>query len=347
MDPDKDRNFTYYVNASYDEKAEAPLFKEYLQTTFSSYNTVQLLQEYIGYTLIQNINLQVMIMLIGDGGNGKSVLIEAAKALHYKYKAVDPSQLDEFHLEGIEEATLCISDESDKRIQEQNLKRLISGDSIQVNRKNKKMISVENQAKFLFSCNEFPHIADASDGFWRRMLVVPFNKKPTRDQKIQDLGKKIGENELDGVLTWAVEGLARLIRNDYKFTVSEEVVATVKTHKVNTNSSLGFLSQFIFTETDECNTQTTSVYDDYCFYCEENGLRPFSTKKFWMVATKEIEEAGCVIRKKSKRTVVELRSGSRSVVRPHINIALTYESEAGLPEKETIEDIINNPDLPF
>ena len=48
-------------------------------------------------------------------------------------------------------------------------------------------------------------------------------------------------NEKEGILLWALEGLHRLIRNNYRFTISERTAANLKEAMEQGNNILGFL----------------------------------------------------------------------------------------------------------
>src|SRR5699024_1243807 len=54
-------------------------------------------------------------------------------------------------------------------------KKIVTGDSITVEYKHGQPFSFNNKAKLLFSANNLPPSSDKSDGFFRRMIIIPFN----------------------------------------------------------------------------------------------------------------------------------------------------------------------------
>jgi len=303
----KEMGFTYYVNGNYDERNfrrnfEGSVLQRFLDTTVKDTATLSLLQEYVGYSLIQTRNLGKMLFLTGPGGTGKSTFIEVMSLLHYNAFPVDPAQLDGHSLEGLEEATLIVAAESDGRIQEQLLKKLVTGDPIKINPKGKKMIDLKNQAKIIFACNELPRITDSSSGYWRRQFVVPFNNIVTEDDKKLDIVNSIMYNEMDLLVTWAIEGLIRIVQNNWKFSESEEVSEFTEAYKVDTNSALSFIEGLYFSEDNDFSFDKNLFFEHYREDCQIQGKRPYSTSKFWKIITEHIKlTAGFDISTKQKR----------------------------------------------
>ena len=60
---------------------------------------------------------------------------------------------------------------------------------------------------------------DRSDGFYRRQLVLTTREKPVDRADDPDLAEKMTA-EVEGIFLWALEGLQRLVANNFKFTES-------------------------------------------------------------------------------------------------------------------------------
>jgi phage/plasmid-associated DNA primase len=75
---------------------------------------------------------------------------------------------------------------------------------------------MKNPAKMIFAANSIPSVEDAQRAFYARWLLVQFPTRFTKDPDDQymnaDLGleDRIKENELSGILAWAVKGYQRL-----------------------------------------------------------------------------------------------------------------------------------------
>jgi putative DNA primase/helicase len=103
-------------------------------------------------------------------------------------------------------------------------KSLTGEDSISAERKNKDPFSFRPYARLLFSCNDIPkNYADRSDGFYRRLTIIRFDKSVPQDKRDPNLRERIAA-EADGILTWALDGLKRLIANNYTFSETERTI---------------------------------------------------------------------------------------------------------------------------
>ena len=96
-------------------------------------------------------------------------------------------------------------------------KALVGEDYLTVEKKNKNPFSFQSYARLLFSCNSIPkNYGDRSDGFYRRLIIMRFNKSVPPDKRDPDLLAKFS-SEADGIFRFALEGLKRLMRNKYKY----------------------------------------------------------------------------------------------------------------------------------
>ena len=85
----------------------------------------------------------------------------------------------DFMLEPLIRTTSVIVDENDVGTyidKAANLKAVITGDTIQVNRKFKAPISFKFKGFMVQCLNEMPRVKDKSDSFYRRQLFIPFTK---------------------------------------------------------------------------------------------------------------------------------------------------------------------------
>jgi putative DNA primase/helicase len=66
-------------------------------------------------------------------------------------------------------------------------------------------------------CNNIPSVADLSHGMRRRLMVLPFDRIFSEEEKNPDLFEGIWEKELPGVLNQALRGYKRLLERGTKF----------------------------------------------------------------------------------------------------------------------------------
>ena len=117
-----------------------------------------------------------------SGNNGKGTLCELMKQLcgEGSYASISLADFSkDFALEPLTRVTAIIVDENDVGTyidKAANLKAVITGDTISINRKFKTPIAYKYRGFMVQCLNEMPRIKDRSNSFFRRQLFVPFTK---------------------------------------------------------------------------------------------------------------------------------------------------------------------------
>lgn len=117
-----------------------------------------------------------------SGNNGKGTLCELMRQIcgEGTYASIPLSDMGkDFMLEPLTHASAIIVDENDVGTyidKAANLKAIITGDTIQINRKFKTPVPHKFHGFMVQCMNEMPKIKDKSDSFFRRQLFVPFTK---------------------------------------------------------------------------------------------------------------------------------------------------------------------------
>lgn len=117
-----------------------------------------------------------------SGNNGKGTLCSMFRNLlgegsHCSISLSDMGK--DFMLEPMTRATAIIVDENDVGTyidKAANLKAIVTGDVVQINRKFKTPIPYQFKGFMVQCLNEMPRIKDKSDSFFRRQLFIPFTK---------------------------------------------------------------------------------------------------------------------------------------------------------------------------
>lgn len=274
----------HVLGCNYETGAPPPeRFIAFLQAVLPDPAVRQRVQEYIGYTLTADARHQRAQFWLGGGANGKGVLANIVQALHGKPEAVQLDALEGFRLSILAGASLIYCDEMPRgKINEDLLKTLIGGESVQVDRKYRDPVSIHVRGKWLVLGNHLPTITDHSAGFWRRWDFVPFRVTiPTAKQDPLLAGRIIAE-ELSGVLTWALEGLVRLqTRGVFDATVPEAMSLLLRKAKLETNSVGAWFDDCAIAIDAGHNTTKESAYDHYRDWCARNGLPAMASPRFW------------------------------------------------------------------
>ena len=87
--------------------------------------------------------------------------------------------------------------------------------------------------------------------------------------------------EREGIFLWCLEGLRRLIGNNYSFTISDRAKANISVVVREANNIADFLASagYIQFKADS-EASTRDLYAAYKVWCEDNAENPFSPKSF-------------------------------------------------------------------
>lgn len=117
-----------------------------------------------------------------SGNNGKGTLCSLMRNLcgEGTYCSISLSDFSkDFMLEPLTHSSAIVVDENDVGTyidRAANLKAVVTGDVIQINRKFKQPIAYQFRGFMVQCLNEMPRIKDKSDSFFRRQLFIPFTK---------------------------------------------------------------------------------------------------------------------------------------------------------------------------
>ncbi|MGN0634273.1 MAG: DNA polymerase [Oscillospiraceae bacterium] len=277
---------TIRLNVSYKKGADCPLFKDFLLNAMNgNKEQVSLIQEILGYCMIPVNLAQKAFIFVGEGGSGKSVLLNSLSEilLGPQYVSNIPLQSigDRFTAAMLYNMLVDIFSDLDKKAITETgfFKALTGGDYITAERKHKDPFSFKPFVKLLFSCNSIPknHV-DNSDGFYRRLLIIRFANSVPPEKRDPHLIDKFKE-EADGIFMFALEGLQRLIKNDFKFSETEDNKMELEKYRIESDPVLSFMEDCCETDPSYC-VGSTELYNKYKAYCSQNGLPSCSHKKF-------------------------------------------------------------------
>jgi phage/plasmid-associated DNA primase len=116
---------------------------------------------------------------------------------------------DERHIIGLVGKLLNASDElsSAAAIASETFKAVVTGEPVQGRDVYKSRVEFRPVAQHLFATNNLPVFAGGMDrGVQRRLLVIPFNRMIPTQERVEQIGQRIAEEEADLLLVWAVDG---------------------------------------------------------------------------------------------------------------------------------------------
>ncbi len=245
------------------------------------------LQEYLGYCLLPTTKGQKMLLLIGKGGEGKSRIGLVMRSIFgdsMNTTSIQKIESNRFSRADLENKLLMVDDDMDMgALPKTSYIKSIVTSECKMDLERKGVQSYQNQLYVRFLCfgnGALTALHDRSDGFFRRQIVLTTKDRPqcrTDDPYLSD--KMIKERE--GIFLWCLEGLHRLLKNNYQFTISararENITAVVR----QANNIVEFLASDGYIQFKaESEASTKALYAVYKVWCEDNAENPLSPKSF-------------------------------------------------------------------
>lgn len=241
---------------------------------------INLFEEMLGAVLLKHSRYQKAFLFYGNGSNGKSTILDLIKTFlgSRNYSAIALEKVtDRFNTAELENKLANIGDDIDNvTIKDTGtLKKLFSGNAIQVERKGERPYTIEPYATHIYSCNAIPRSFDKSEGFYRRWLLIPFNARFSMDDEDYDplIGDKItAPTALSYLLNVAIRGAQRLMRNGY-FTEPVSVKEALASYKVENSTVLSWIEDKELDEDYFLNIPRDTAYSEFADWCKSSGIK--------------------------------------------------------------------------
>lgn len=205
----------------------------------------EMLLQFMGYSLTKDVGQQKFLVLNGEGGSGKSTVIRLIESL------VGSNNVSNIALSDLQQrfasfglmgkllnscADLEVTALEDTSV----LKKVLGEDTLRAEQKGKDAVSFKSYAKLIFSTNELPLVrAEKTNGFYRRLLVLPMNKVP--EHRNPNLFQELNA-EIDYLLHLAVEAVGRMYSND-TIMISESSEKAVLQLRCDSDTTEAFIQE--------------------------------------------------------------------------------------------------------
>ncbi len=275
------------LNVAYNPDAQKPATWIDFLSQLLEPEDIPTLQEYLGYCMIPTTKAQKMLMLIGKGGEGKSrigLVMNEIFQSSMNTSSIQKLENSRFSRADQENKLLMVDDDMDmSALPKTNYIKSIVTSECRMDVERKGIQSYQSQLYVRFLCfgnGALTALHDRSDGFYRRQIVITTrDKPPNRPDDPFLLEKLIAEKE--GIFLWMLEGLQRLIANNYHFTISQRAKDNIASVVRNANNIVDFLSStgYVAFKADyEASSQ--NLYAAYKVWCEDNAEHSLSQRSF-------------------------------------------------------------------
>ncbi|WP_185960124.1 DNA primase family protein [Planococcus soli] len=280
---------TIQIPIDYDPLAGAPNFNTFMEDiTLHDAELIGVHQELVGYWLSVETKAEKAVYYHGGGANGKSVLASVVTELIGKENVSSVPLSDFSHPFGLESMigkSINIAAENElggKALKTENFKAIVSGDTITVNLKYRPAISYTPYCRLLFLVNSLPDSMDVTNGYFRKLMIVPFNRTFSADERNVNLKEELLK-ELQGILNWALEGLKRLRLNNFQFSQSDAINECQNAYNTDQNPVKEFYLEHIRMIEGE-RTKQADFHLKYLRWLDMQGIDDKGTKSlqlFW------------------------------------------------------------------
>ncbi len=292
---DPSQMLTRQMNVIYDPSATSDLWDSFKRQVIGGYTAskvwnhdeeaIQFLDEVIGYSFTTSVKHEIMIWCLGEGRNGKGVLfhviqsIAGSSAMNINLNTLERNA---YQLAMIGGKTALLCTEADKKVDIANdgtIKAIVSGEGVMVRQIRERPFVLESKAKIWWSFNNAPNVRDTSEGFWRRVKVIPFNRSFDESTADKNLKHKIIEDDvLSAVFNSAIKAYGR-VRKSGKFTESKLIQLKTTEYKTEENVVQSFVLDCCdMIDGEKCSS--TELYTEYKDWCNRFGYMPYSVKNF-------------------------------------------------------------------
>lgn len=299
---------TYYHPYEYNERAKCTRWMNFLHEVLPDKNSRVILQMFLGLGLIDSSEIylpyegkdaarvELCLLLIGSGGNGKSVIYRTARGVYGSERISDVPYV-ELTMTGDEgmRARLPLrhkifnwSTEEDSRTfckrHTDNFKRIVSGEPVMDRKLGGNVTKNDNLPYLVFHLNELPYPNDQSFGFIRRLQFISFDITVPKERRNPRLAQELITN-YPGIFNWIVRGAREVIRRKFIFPSSEGHRRQMLLAQLRTEPLVAWMNAYLIRyRPDAANengawVNTRDIMQSIEQFCEDNGVESPSKQK--------------------------------------------------------------------
>ena len=281
---------TKVLGASYDSNATCPRFIRFIdEITDGDIELAGTFQMILGYTLSGLTKAQLMFVLIGEGENGKGVLMRLINRIFGPYCREITNSLIRQHTTNPNAASpavaalvgariiICSEFPKDTSMDETFVKSLTGSDPITCRGNYANQMTFIPQGKLFLHTNCFPRINFKDESLWRRIYPIYFTRQFSKDNRDDHLEDNL-LGELSGILNWLIQGAVRYYAEG-KILYAESSSRYLEKVKGETDTIASWVKDCCVVGKTNC-MPSSSAYLSYKEHARNNNARPVGTSEF-------------------------------------------------------------------
>ncbi|HSV92423.1 MAG TPA: phage/plasmid primase, P4 family, partial [Desulfobacterales bacterium] len=300
----------------YDPRATCPRWDRFLQEVFAAdEDLVGWFAMLIGASLV-GTSKELLAVHYGSGNNGKSVAFRtlgrevagdysveiAVETLLNANRAAGAPTSDLMRLRG---ARLAFTSEPERgaKFRGGTLKRLATIDLMTGRELHGRQEEWPPTHTLHLATNHLPAADDASEGFWRRIALIPWAVRFAKRGEagygpFEDPGLfAILAGEAPGILAWAVRGAVAYATVGTLHPLPASVARETAAYREDEDPLGGFLREWVVGQAG-ASTAGPKVYEQYLAWAESIGSKPMTAPVFGRAFTERHDHLGFPVRRR-------------------------------------------------
>lgn len=285
---------------------EVPMrWQKFLDRVLPDMKMQHILQEFLGAVFVNrkgrdgvnDLKVDKMLVLLGNGANGKSVVFEtmrgvmgAANVKSFNINSLIRGGDQQKNRATINGARLnYCSDVSLGRMSDSeraDLKKLLSGEPMEARFIQKDPFEACDIPLMMANANQMPAMGDSSFSMRRRFVILPFKVTIPRSERDPGLAGKL-KKDYPGIFNWIMRGRERFVANNHQLSISEDVEEVMDSFQAQCSTVLRFMLdrgyKYIYPDKshDPIEVSAANLMADYHNWCLDEQIAPEDIANKW------------------------------------------------------------------
>jgi putative DNA primase/helicase len=242
-------------------------------------------QRLLGYSIVGEVEQEILPFAVGGGGNGKTALFEMVAGVLGDYATSSPNnflmaQRQQQHPTEIARLSgarfvMCSEVNENDHFDEAKVKVLCGGDRLTARFMNQDHFTFTPTHQLWLAGNHQPAVDSGGEGFWRRLRIIPFVHTVPKEERRQGLAALLVREEGEAILAWLVAGAAAYASRGLQEPAGV-LVATAEYAEAEDNVGR-FIEDCCFLAPDSpavVNVSVSKLWETYEQWCRQNGEQP-------------------------------------------------------------------------
>jgi putative DNA primase/helicase len=280
---------TMQISVAYQKSLDSPnthfsctKIMKFLHEIVSDRRDIDTIFDFMAYCLWREMKFHKLLILNGEGRNGKSTLCKLITRFlgveNLANESIDQLLNGRFSTSQLYKKLVNIDpDISEEKLRKPGiLKKLTGNDQLSAEEKFKSPFNFVNHAKLILVTNKLPEIKEDTIAIFSRLLIIDFSKTFIKNANLDLIQQLTTEEELSGLFHNLLKRLPRVLKTGISYTKSIE---SVEQYQLRMNPVKYFAENYL-EKVPESKVKKEIVYNKYKEFCYKNKITPKTEYKF-------------------------------------------------------------------